>query len=194
MARLAVLVALAASSGSNALAPAPAQQSRRVVLNKFVSGAVGVAAVASASPALAYKGVYGMDTVDAKDAVKDMEALNSKEVQAAIKDLNALSVSTLRIQCALNDSPNFDVAGAVRKELNIYKVRDTFNALNAVFDEDTQKSTDRSQRGILQDLLEVETNGKVKSDGTRSEKKLATTKEKLNKLEEAFKKLDSYFV
>lgn len=190
------LLCLAASA--RALAPAATPVDRSVVLRKLGASGLGAALAATSlspvAPAMAYEGVYGMETVKAKDAVRDAAAADSGDVRRAVKELNDMSVATLRIKSAVDADPNFDVIKCVRNDLNVGAVRSTFNALNAVYDEDTQKSTDRLQRGILQDLFEVEANAKMTPGTDRSPKKLAATKEKLDKLEQAFVKLDAFYL
>ena len=191
-----VLVVVAGAA--QALAPCGKAVDRSVVLRKLAASGLGAALAATSlspvAPAMAYEGVYGMETVKAADAVRDTEAADSASVRKAVKELNEMSVATLRIKSAVDADPNFDVVSCVRKDLNVGGVRDTFNALNAVYDEDTQKSTDRLQRGILQDLFEVEASAKMTPGADRSPKKLAATKEKLDKLERAFVKLDAFYL
>ncbi|KAJ8603356.1 hypothetical protein CTAYLR_004284 [Chrysophaeum taylorii] len=144
-------------------------------------------------PALAYEGIYGMEIVKAKDAVIDEEALGSSEVKAALKDLKSLSASVKQLRMDVASDAQYDVTKVLRAEFDPTKVRDTFNKLNVLFDKDTQKGTDRLQRGILQDLVEVDTNAKIVPGKGRSPKKLAAVNEKLLKLETTFTKLEEYF-
>lgn len=136
--------------------------------------------------AVAYEGIYGMEIVSAKDAVLDEEALASEPVKLALQELKKLSAGVKTLRASLDQDSQYDVAQALPQ---ITKVRTTFNTLVAVFDKDTQKGTDRLERGILQDLVEVETNSKL----PRSAKKLKLVNEKLLKLETTFSKLEAYF-
>lgn len=150
-------------------------------------------AVAITPPAIAYQGVYGMDIVKATDAVLDEEALNSAEFKAALKELKSYYSTVKSLRESVTSDGQFDIGKVISTDFDANKVRSTFNALNAVFDKDTQKGTDRLQRGIIQDLLEIDTSAKLTPGKPRSPKKLALVNEKLAKLETTLQKLDEYF-
>lgn len=149
-------------------------------------------ALALPSTARAYQGIYGMDIISAKDAVIDESALQSADVKAALKDLKSLYAAVQALRAKVASDAQFDVGAAIRADLDPTRVRSTFNALNPLFDKDTQKGTDRLQRGILQDLVEIDTSAKVAPGKARSPKKLALVNEKLEKLEMTFQKLNEY--
>lgn len=201
MARLALIVALAASASVAALAPTSAKASltqKSAVLNKLAASGLGAALAAasfagSVAPAFAYEGVYGMDTVKAKDAARDTSAYDSDAVRKAVRELNDMGVATMRIKAAIDENPQFDVVKCIRNDMETAAVRNTFNNLNAVYDEDTQKSTDKLQRGILQEIFEVEARARTEPGKFRSEKKVAATKDSLNKLVVGFQKLDAFY-
>ena len=103
-------------------------------------------------------------------------------------------MGVVKLKNELNSNDQFDVAGYLRKEYDFVQVRSTFNTLEAVFDEDTQKGVDRVMRGILQDLTEAEAAAKFNEEGVRTPKKLLSTKNKLEKLDGQFKKLFEYLI
>merc|ERR1719311_315843 len=166
------------------MAPAPAtavftvDPTQPVSIDRRTLGGLAVGGLAMATPftSRAYEGVYGMDIVKAKDAVLDEEALASAPVKKALEEFKGYAGGIVQ-----------------RKDYDLLKVRGTFNALAAVWDEDTQRATDRIMRSILQDLVEVETAAKL-VDGKRSPKKLKLTNEKLVKLDQNFRKLFSYLI
>mmetsp|Transcript_20246 Transcript_20246/g.26206 ORF Transcript_20246/g.26206 Transcript_20246/m.26206 type:complete len:197 (-) Transcript_20246:593-1183(-) len=164
--------------------------SRSDVLKGFLASS---AVIAFPQQSVAYQGVYGMEIVTAKDAVLDDEAMGSKEVKTALTNFRKMYSSVKELKQSVASNDQYDVTAVIRKDFDPTFVRDTFNNLNPAFDKDTQKGTDRLQRAIIQDLLEVETAGKLSSGKPRSEKKIALVTDKLNKLEEGFGKLDAYF-
>merc|ERR1719506_1347813 len=149
-----------------------------VSIDRRTLGGLAVGGLAMATPftSRAYEGVYGMDIIKAKDAVLDEEALASAPVKKAPEEFKGYAGGIVQL-----------------KDYDLLKVRGTFNALAAVWDEDTQRATDRIMRSILQDLVEVETAAKL-VDGKRSPKKLKLTNEKLVKLDQNFRKLFSYLI
>lgn len=159
----------------------------------FTSATISLILPSAPHNANAYQGVYGMEIVAAKDAVLDEEALKSTEVKAALKDLRSLYSSVKSLRESVASDSQYDVSKVIRTDFDATRVRNTFNALNPVFDKDTQKGTDRLQRGIIQDLVEIDSSAKITPGKTRSPKKLALVNEKLRKLEATFQQLDEYF-
>lgn len=166
-----------------------------VSIDRRTLGGLAVGGLAMATPftSRAYEGVYGMDIVKAKDAVLDEEALASAPVKKALEEFKGYAGGIVQLKAELEKNDQIDIASVLRKDYDLLKVRGTFNALAAVWDEDTQRATDRIMRSILQDLVEVETAAKL-VDGKRSPKKLKLTNEKLVKLDQNFRKLFSYLI
>jgi hypothetical protein len=166
-----------------------------VSIDRRALGGLAVGGLAMATPfsSRAYEGVYGMDIVKAKDAVLDEEALASAPVKKALEEFKGYAGGMVQLKAELEKNDQIDIASVLRKDYDLLKVRGTFNALAAVWDEDTQRATDRIMRSILQDLVEVETAAKL-VDGKRSPKKLKLTNEKLVKLDQNFRKLFSYLI
>merc|ERR1712216_690589 len=100
-----------------------------------------------------------------------------------VEDFKGYAVGIVKLKNALAEDDQFDVAKYLRQEYDFVKVRSTFNTLEAVWDEDTQKGVDRVMRGILQDLVETESAAKFNEEGKRTPKKLLSTKNKLEKLD-----------
>jgi len=183
------------------MAPAPAtavftvDPTQPVSIDRRTLGGLAVGGLAMATPftSRAYEGVYGMDIVKAKDAVLDEEALASAPVKKALEEFKGYAGGIVQLKAELEKNDQIDIASVLRKDYDLLKVRGTFNALAAVWDEDTQRATDRIMRSILQDLVEVETAAKL-VDGKRSPKKLKLTNEKLVKLDQNFRKLFSYLI
>lgn len=183
------------------MAPAPAtavftvDPTQPVSIDRRTLGGLAVGGLAMATPftSRAYEGVYGMDIVKAKDAVLDEEALASAPVKKALEEFKGYAGGIVQLKAELEKNDQIDINGVLRKDYDLLKVRGTFNALAAVWDEDTQRATDRIMRSILQDLVEVETAAKL-IDGKRSPKKLKLTNEKLVKLDQNFRKLFSYLI
>jgi hypothetical protein len=63
-----------------------------------------------------------------------------------------------------------------------YKIRDSCNVINTVFDEDTQRYTDRLIRGIVQDLVEIDIAASQKDGIARSTRRYDNVQKKLTKL------------
>lgn len=188
-----LLLLLNAALSSNALdfGYAPHMTRQHVLRSAFTSTLLFQ--TTTVDKAQAYQGVYGMDIISAKDAVLDEEALKSNEVKAALKDLRNLYSSVKSLRESVASDSQYDVSKVIRTDFDVTRVRNTFNALNPVFDKDTQKGTDRLQRGILQDLVEIDSSAKITPGKARSPKKLALVNEKLRKLEATFQQLDEYF-
>ena len=187
-----VLVALMLS-GAAALAPrsvAPKTMARRQLGSAFLGGAAALVA----TTASAYEGVYSMEIVKAKDVVLDEEALRSGAVQSALGEFKNYAVGIVRLREALAKDDQFDTSKVLKKDYDYVKVRATFNKLEPIWDEDTQKGVDRLMRGVLQDITEAEAAGKYNEAGARTPKKLTLLTSKLDKLDGELRKLFGYCV
>merc|ERR1719174_2900657 len=105
---------------------------------------VGGLAMATPFTSRAYEGVYGMDIIKAKDAVLDEEALASAPVKKALEEFKGYAGGMVQLKAELEKNDQIDIASVLRKDYDLLKVRGTFNALAAVWDEDTQRATDRN--------------------------------------------------
>merc|ERR1712146_552642 len=133
------------------------------------------------------------EVIDPKDAVIDTELLKSTEVQTSIKDVKTYRETVSRIAKNLKTDTQYDMLPEIRQEFEFSKLRDTLNQVNTVFDEDTQKGTDRLVRVILQDVNELGESSRMKSGYPRSDKKAVFISKKLAKLEKAFGDLLEFF-
>jgi len=190
---LAAATAARRGAADASVAPVPTDLATPLTRHSFVGAvASGVLALATPRPATAYQGIYGMEIISAQDAVLDEEALANKDVQAAVTDFRKLAKSVKALTESVNADAQYDLAPVIRKEFDPVRVRTTLNNLNPLFDKDTQYGTDRLQRGILQDLVEIDINSKLTPGKPRSAKKLAAVTEKLKKLDATFDKLEAY--
>ena len=187
-----VVVLLCLSSVARGLSPVQKTEVGRRSIALSTLATVVAATTSAPENAVAYRGIYGMDIVGAKEAVLDPEALKSAGVQDAIKSLRSFESVAADLKKSLASDSQFDVQKVLRKDFEITKIRNTFNDLTVLFDKDTQKGTDIIQRGIIQDLVEIDNNSKLTPGKPRSDKKLAFLTDKLDKLQEAFQKLDAY--
>lgn len=133
------------------------------------------------------------EVIDPKDAVIDSDLLKSSEVQGSIKDVKAYKETVARISKNLKSDKQYDMLPEIRSEFEFSKLRNTLNQVNTVFDEDTQKGTDRLVRVILQDVNELGDSSRMKQGAPRSDKKAVFISKKLAKLEKAFGDLLAYF-
>ena len=133
------------------------------------------------------------EVIDPKDAVIDTELLKSTEVQTSIKDVKTYRETVSRIAKNLKTDTQYDMLPEIRQEFEFSKLRNTLNQVNTVFDEDTQKGTDRLVRVILQDVNELGESSRMKSGYPRSDKKAVFISKKLAKLEKAFGDLLDFF-
>lgn len=179
----------------------PAKVSRRQALAQVLGGAVGAwALVANAPNASAVGGAGGSfsSTVFPKEGLSaltpgkvsvDQAIVKDPKTQQALKDLQEYRKKVAAIMAEFKGNPQMDVGGAIRKTFNLSVLRDDLNKVNLVFDEETQKSTDRVVRAIIQDIQEVETAAVVKKGYERSPKKVERTKRWIEQLEGDFDKL-----
>jgi len=149
------------------------------------------AAFSSAQPAMAAKyGAVGKgspNVMDPKEAIVDSEILASEAVQKSLASIKLYAKVVAAIKGELVKNPQADIAPYIRKNFDFSILRGSLNNFNTVFDEDTQRGTDRIIRIIIQDVDELEVNSRLKEGIPRSERRLLLINGKLNKLEKAFK-------
>jgi len=126
---------------------------RREFLSKAVAG-VAVGAFlgersASAANYFGDKDAYPA-VIKPQDAVIDDELLKSADVQANLTKVKEYSAGVKDMRVAMSKDPQADINKTVRATLEVSKLRNALNGVNVVFDEDTQRGTDRLIRGVVQ--------------------------------------------
>jgi len=167
-----------------------AEASRKNFIKQVSSSIAGAAFFVSSTPANAAKyGNIGRGSplvLDPSTAEVDTEILNSAPVQKAFANLKQYNAAAKSIKGVLLKNPQANVGPEVRKYFDFSRLRGDLNTLNSVFDEDTQKGTDRLIRNILQDITELEAQSVIKEGVPRSEIRLNKIIAKCDKLTKAF--------
>lgn len=170
--------------------------SRRDFFAKSFAGAAAGAFVSTSAASAAnyfgdkdkYPGV-----VKPSDAVIDQELLGTDSVKNGIESLKKYSASTKELQSQMAKDGQAAINSEVRKTFEVSKLRCALNDVNVVFDEDTQRGTDRLIRDIIQDVFEVENVSRVKEGVPRSTRKIETINKRLQKLDKAFTDVLAFF-
>jgi hypothetical protein len=131
-------------------------------------------------------GVGSSEVINPVDAEIDRSVLASKEVQDALARIRKYKDVVAKMQSAVATDPQFNVRPIILKELDAAPLRSSLNTVNMVFEEDTQRGTDRLIRVILQDITELEVANAQKEGIPRSPRRLENVQAKLSKLEQAF--------
>jgi hypothetical protein len=159
----------------------------------FLKQATALSGITAAFlPAAANAAKYGSfgagspEVLNPVDAIIDKDLLQSADVQKSLASVKEFLDKVNTIKQALAKDSQADISGFVTKEFDFVKLRTDLNTLGTVFDEDTQRGTDRLIRIILQDITELSVTSKLKSGIPRSEKRLAAMCKKLEKLTKAF--------
>jgi hypothetical protein len=178
------------SHGSSS-APAAATTTRSGFFRIVTASATAAAASAFVvEPAHAAKyGSFGAgspEVLDPSQADVDRDVLNSDKVQKALGKVRSYREAVEKMQALLRTDPQASVKGILLRELDVGGIRDTLNTVNAAFEEDTQRGTDRLIRVILQDITELETANNQKEGIDRSPRRLEIMVGKLAKLDKAF--------
>jgi len=164
--------------------------SRTKFLKTIATGAIFVAS-SPIKPAMAAKyGAVGRgspNVLDPKEAIVDQDILASDSVQKSLGEIKLYAKAVAAIKAELLKNPQADIEPYIRKNFDFSILRASLNNINSVFDEDTQRGTDRIIRIIIQDVNEIEVNSRLKEGIPRSEKRLVLINGKLSKLEKAFK-------
>lgn len=102
-----------------------------------------------------------------------------------------------KFAAAVEASPQADVGADVKKAFPLGKMRLSLNTVASVFDEDTQRGTDRLIRNVLQDVAEALDAAAFKTkDGAtyaRSERKVSVLKRKLAELADDLDEIVKFF-
>lgn len=168
------------------------QPSRSDFFSAVAGGAVLAAATGAVAPPPALAAKYGSfgagspEVLNPAEADVDREILASGPVQAALKKVQAYQQAVARLQSTLAADPQANIRSTLLKELDAAGLRETLNAVNTAFDEDTQRGTDRLIRVILQDITELEQANAQKEGIPRSPRRLDIMNGKLTKLSQAF--------
>lgn len=145
-----------------------------------------------AAPGVASAAQYGgfgagsPNVMNPKDTIIDEEILKSDAVQKSISGIKGYLSGVRSMQAGLKTDGQADVGPFLRKEFDFVKLRNDLNTVNAAFDEDAQRGTDRLIRNILQDITELETANRQKDGIPRSDRRLEIMDGKLNKMAKSF--------
>jgi hypothetical protein len=118
--------------------------------------------------------------LDRSTADIDAAVLQSAAVQDALRTVRAARQSVTQLQAQLLANPQAVVQSKAVGDP--YQLREACNRINAAFDEETQRNTDRLIRTVVQDLVEMDTAAAQKEGMARSPRRLATVQQKLEKL------------
>uniref|UniRef100_A0A7S2Y0S9 Uncharacterized protein n=1 Tax=Fibrocapsa japonica TaxID=94617 RepID=A0A7S2Y0S9_9STRA len=171
--------------------------SRTEFITKSLIGATATL-VASSAPASAYN-YFGGDkakystpgVVDPKTASIDTDELS--KVKGDLDTLKGYLTTVKEFRAQMAKDPQTSLVADVQSKLDFGKMRTTLNNLNGVFDEDTQRGTDRLIRDTLQDVYELESSARQKPGVDRSPRKITLVNKKLEKLENVFTDLLAFF-
>eukprot|EP00968_Pinguiococcus_pyrenoidosus_P012014 scaffold1016_cov258-Pinguiococcus_pyrenoidosus.AAC.18 len=128
-------------------------------------------------------GVGSPEVLNPSEAVKDTDAIKSKEVQDSLDKIRAVHDKVKSMRAAVLKDPQVDILGTLRT-IPYADVRIAmYTASNTVFDEDTQRGTDRLIRVIMQDISEAELAAQQKPGVPRTERKAEALRRKMQKLD-----------
>jgi len=112
----------------------------------------------------------------------DAEAMKDPQVKKGLENLRAYRKKVLDMCSAFQKDPQLEIQQLVRDNFNVAQLRDDLNKANRVFNEETQITTDRFVRNILQDVDELESVSGLLEDKTRTPRKIENTQKWLKKL------------
>ncbi|GJQ09927.1 hypothetical protein GpartN1_g1718.t1 [Galdieria partita] len=112
----------------------------------------------------------------------DTDAMKDPQVKKGIENLKAYRSKVLDMCSAFQQNPQMEIQQLVRDNFNVAQLRDDLNKANRVFNEETQITTDRFVRNILQDVNELESVSGLLDDKTRTRRKIENTRKWLKKL------------
>lgn len=192
--------------------PPPASSTPALSRRALLSGAAAAAAVAALSgtapaPARAESGgIAGVvsrtffpksgfnapEAIKPADIAKDAEALGTASVKGAISKLASYRDAVAGLRKDFKADPQLAVGAKARALFTISDLRDVLNEVDSVFDEESQKETDRVVRRIIQDVEELETSAAVRPGTPRSPKKIDRVDRWFDKLDSDFERLLSF--
>eukprot|EP00871_Galdieria_phlegrea_P002245 jgi/Galph1/3020/GphlegSOOS_G1667.1 len=103
------------------------------------------------------------------------EMLKNPQVTEGIKNLKNYRQKVLNICEEFKKNPQMEVQQLVRDTFDVAHLRNDLNNANRVFSEETQITTDRFVRNILQDVNELESISGLLGDNTRTPRKIENT-------------------
>jgi len=165
-----------------------ALQDRKTFVQQSLFASLSIFLPVSSAQAAKY-GSFGSDSpavLDPAKAVVDSTLLQSESVRKAFTSLSQYRDTVSAMKSTLLSDRQANLAPTIRSKLDFVALRTDLNTVNGVFDEDTQRGTDRIIRIILQDITELETANRQKEGIARSDRRVETMLAKLNKLEQAF--------
>lgn len=169
---------------------APAITTRNSFLRQVATlSSISVAFLPVAAANAAKYGSFGAgspEVLNPLDAVVDKELLLSEDIQKSLASVKQYLATVNSLKETLLNDPQADLNGFITKEFDFIKLRTDLNNLGTVFDEDTQRGTDRLIRIILQDITELSVASKLKEGIRRSERRIEAMNKKLEKLSKAF--------
>ncbi|GJD12456.1 hypothetical protein Gasu2_65390 [Galdieria sulphuraria] len=112
----------------------------------------------------------------------DSDAMKDPQVKKGIENLKAYRNKVLDMCSAFQQNPQMEIQQLIREGFNVAQLRDDLNKANRVFNEETQITTDRFVRNILQDVNELESVSGLLDDKTRTRRKIENTQKWLKKL------------
>jgi len=178
------------NEGSSSCHVAPAITTRNGFLRQVATlSGISVAFLPVAAANAAKYGSFGAgspEVLNPLDAVVDKELLLSEDIQKSLASVKQYLATVNSLKETLLNDPQADLNGFITKEFDFIKLRTDLNNLGTVFDEDTQRGTDRLIRIILQDITELSVASKLKEGIRRSERRIEAMNKKLEKLSKAF--------
>jgi hypothetical protein len=181
---------LYASNTDSNINVAPQITTRNSFLRQVATlSGISVAFLPVAAANAAKYGSFGAgspEVLDPVDAVVDKELLLTEDIQKSLASVKQYLATVNSLKDTLGKDPQADVNGFILKEFDFIKLRTDLNNLGTVFDEDTQRGTDRLIRIILQDITELSVASKLKAGISRSERRIEAINKKLEKLSKAF--------
>jgi hypothetical protein len=97
-------------------------------------------------------GYLNSEVIGPTDAVFNDEMKDSADVKQGRIELQTLLGTVTAIKTDLTENPQLDLKQRIKDDFTIAKVRSTLNKYNGAFSEDTQRSTDRLIRKVIQVL------------------------------------------
>lgn len=138
-----------------------------------VAGALGQIAPAMAGPASGLEsavakkffpkeGYNAPEKTTAATTKVSADVMSTPEAKEALKKLQEISTQLLSLTSAFEGNPKFyNLADELQRGIKVDDIRSALNTVLDAFDEETQKTTDKLARGIIQDLSELIYNSSI---------------------------------
>ena len=98
------------------------------------------------------------------EAVVDKEVLGSDSVQKSLTNIKGYLATARSLKQEVASNSQADLIPGIRKGFDFAALRSDLNTVTTIFDEETQRATDRVNRVILQDITELEASAKFKGE------------------------------